>query len=156
MPSIFFVCPTFRVWTHFAVATCMRIHIHRQTHTQPVRTHFAMATCMRTHIHRQTGLCPLFSSSEGDGHRLYKPVSHTRHHTQACVLCSDVKWPDTIENTEQYSSCILRHQFTQSIHAGSVVVFLFDNISIITVRILCFRVFARSHFPNQPQNVVFS
>jgi len=35
-----------------------------------------------------TVLCPLFSSSEGDGHRLYKPISRTQHHTQACVLCS--------------------------------------------------------------------
>jgi hypothetical protein len=48
-----------------------------------------------THIH--TGLCPVFSSSEGDGHRLFQPAMHahstnirTRAHTciQACVLHS--------------------------------------------------------------------
>jgi hypothetical protein len=81
----------------------------------PTRLHL-LTTYMHKHAHTQrtcaqhTGLCPLFSSSEGDGHRLPQPAftcsqrkctsAHTHnvhvHSTQAC----DFSWTSPHDLTD--------------------------------------------------------
>jgi hypothetical protein len=90
--------------THLALTRMrMRAMTHKRTHimqacvlysllrrgmgigfTNPPCTHSHAFQCYDAQAHAYTGLCPLFSSSEGDGHRLYQPALHSL--ARICML----------------------------------------------------------------------